>query len=101
LSEDELEAVLRELNGWSQQEGKLHRQFRFNSFEKALGFLSGLALIAERMKHHLEESNIYNRVTVDLTTEEVGGITNLDIELARKAEELAAHLNLSEKKFQT
>jgi 4a-hydroxytetrahydrobiopterin dehydratase len=95
LSSQELEAVLQELKGWSQTEGKLHRQFRFSCFEKALGFLSGLAVVAETMGHRPQESNIYDRVTVDLTTVEAGGITDLDVELARKADELASQLKSS------
>ncbi|AFY77805.1 pterin-4a-carbinolamine dehydratase [Pleurocapsa sp. PCC 7327] len=92
LSSQELEAVLQELRGWSQTEGKLHRQFRFSCFEKALGFMSGLALVAEAMGHRPQESNIYDRVMVDLTTSEAGGITDLDVEIARKADELASQL---------
>jgi 4a-hydroxytetrahydrobiopterin dehydratase len=95
LSPQELTAVLKELEGWSQQEGKLHRQFRFSCFERALGFLSGLAVVAEVMGHHPEESIIYDCVTIDLTTREAGGITNLDVELARKANELAGCLHSS------
>ncbi len=95
LSPQELAAVLQELEGWSQQEGKLHRQFRFSCFERALGFLSGLAVVAEAMGHHPEESFVYDCVTIDLATREAGGITNLDIELARKANELASSLHSS------
>ncbi|MBE9166599.1 4a-hydroxytetrahydrobiopterin dehydratase [Pleurocapsales cyanobacterium LEGE 06147] len=95
LSPQELTAVLEELRGWSQQEGKLHRQFRFSCFERALGFLSGLAVVAESMGHHPEESIVYDCVTIDLMTREAGGITNLDVELARKANELASTLHSS------
>jgi 4a-hydroxytetrahydrobiopterin dehydratase len=95
LSSQELEAVLQELRGWSQSEGKLHRQFQFSCFEKALGFLSGLEVVAQTMGHRPQESNIYDRVTVDLTTVEAGGITDLDVELARKADELASVLKSS------
>jgi 4a-hydroxytetrahydrobiopterin dehydratase len=94
LSSKELEEVLQELRGWSQTEGKLHRQFQFSSFERALGFMSGLALVAQTMGHSLQESSLYDCVTVDLTTAEAGGITNLDVELARKADELASCLKL-------
>lgn len=93
LSSQELARALQELGGWSEQEGKLHRQFDFSSFEKALGFMSGLAIAGEAMAHHPQESNLYNCVTVELTTEEAGGITKLDLELARRANELAANLS--------
>ena len=89
LSSDQLKAALEELSGWSHKEGKLHRQFQFNSFVEAFGFMSSLALVAEAMGHHPEWFNVYNRVTIDLTTHDADGITNLDLELARKANELA------------
>ncbi|MUG91865.1 4a-hydroxytetrahydrobiopterin dehydratase [Scytonema sp. UIC 10036] len=89
LSNTELKAALSKLNGWSIQSGKLHRQFEFQSFVEAFGFMSSLALVAESMGHHPEWYNVYNRVTIDLTTSDAGGITNKDLELARKANELA------------
>lgn len=89
LSSSELKVALRELSGWSIQNGKLHRLFEFKSFVEAFGFMSSLALIAESMGHHPEWHNIYNRVTIDLTTHESNGITTKDVELARKANEFA------------
>jgi 4a-hydroxytetrahydrobiopterin dehydratase len=92
LSSKELELALAQLKGWQLQEGKLHRRFCFSSFEKALGFMSGLALSAKKIEHHLEESELYNCVTVDLITLEIGGITDLDVQLAQKANGLASLL---------
>ena len=89
LSGYELDAALSELGGWTVQAGKLHRQFQFNSFIEAFGFMSSSALVAESMGHHPEWFNVYNRVTVDLTTHDAGGITQLDVKLARKMNELA------------
>lgn len=89
LSTAELNAALASLEGWSVVEGKLHRQFQFESFVGAFGFMSSLALVAEAMGHHPEWCNVYNRVTIDLTTHDAGGITNLDVELARQANALA------------
>lgn len=89
LSADELDRVLPSLDGWNVQNGKLHRQFQFKSFVEAFGFMSSLALVAEAMGHHPEWFNVYNRVTIDMTTHDAGGITNLDLEFARKANELA------------
>lgn len=91
LTEEELKKALRELSGWSIESGKLHRQFQFKSFVEAFGFMSSLALVAESMGHHPEWFNVYNRVTIDLTTHDAGGITNKDIELARKANELMSN----------
>lgn len=89
LSEAELKQALEELNGWSIEAGKLHRQYQFPSFVEAFGFMSSLALVAESMGHHPEWFNVYNRVTIDLTTHDAGGITAKDVELARKANQLA------------
>ncbi|WAL60563.1 4a-hydroxytetrahydrobiopterin dehydratase [Thermocoleostomius sinensis] len=89
LSANELDTALSELNGWDLQNGKLHRQFQFPSFVEAFGFMSSVALVAEAMGHHPEWFNVYNRVTVDLTTHDAGGITIKDVELARKMNELA------------
>jgi 4a-hydroxytetrahydrobiopterin dehydratase len=89
LSTDAVNAALSELAGWSIESGKLHRQFQFNSFVEAFGFMSSVALVAESMGHHPEWFNVYNRVTVDLTTHDAGGITDKDIALARRMNELA------------
>ncbi|MBD3884766.1 4a-hydroxytetrahydrobiopterin dehydratase [Phormidium tenue FACHB-886] len=89
LSSNELAAALTELAGWSLENDKLHRQFQFQSFVEAFGFMSSVALVAESMGHHPEWSNVYNRVTVDLTTHDAGGITRLDVDLAKKMNELA------------
>jgi 4a-hydroxytetrahydrobiopterin dehydratase len=89
LSSSELASTLTQLGGWSVKEDKLHREFKFKSFVEAFGFMSSVALVAESMGHHPEWFNVYNRVTIDLTTHDAGGITSKDIDLARKANELA------------
>ncbi len=89
LAPEELNAALSGLPGWSIQQDKLHRQFQFASFVEAFGFMSSVALVAEAMGHHPEWFNVYNRVIIDLTTHDAGGITNLDVDLARKANDLA------------
>jgi 4a-hydroxytetrahydrobiopterin dehydratase len=91
LSRQEIEAALGEtpLTGWSMVDGKLARDFRFDDFVAAFGFMTRSALVAERMNHHPEWFNVYNRVEVALTTHDVGGITTLDLELARAMTELA------------
>lgn len=86
LTPQEIERGLAELSGWSVQDGKLHKEFRFRDFVQAFGFMSGVALIAEAMNHHPEWSNVYNRVVIDLTTHDAGGITGLDLEFARRVE---------------
>lgn len=89
LSTNELNTALTQLTGWSVKDGKLHRQFQFGSFVEAFGFMSSVALVAEAMGHHPEWFNVYNRVTIDLTTHDSGGITTKDLELAKRANELA------------
>lgn len=89
LSPNQLDAALGQLEGWNIQNGKLHRQYQFPSFVEAFGFMSSLALVAESMDHHPEWFNVYNRVTIDLTTHDAGGITQKDVDLAKKANELA------------
>jgi 4a-hydroxytetrahydrobiopterin dehydratase len=88
LSESEIQSALRNLNGWTVVNGKLHREYKFADFIHAFGFMASAALVAESMGHHPEWSNVYNRVTVDLTTHDAGGITAKDMELAGKMDAL-------------
>ena len=80
------------LNGWSDVEGRdaITKAFKFKDFNEAWGFMARVALIAEKMDHHPEWSNVYNKIDVTLSTHSAGGLTALDIELARKMDELAA-----------
>ncbi len=88
LNGSEIEAHLEGVAGWSVEDGKLHKQFQFESFVEAFGFMTSLALIAEKMNHHPEWFNVYNRVTIDLMTHDVGGISDLDFQLAKEADKL-------------
>jgi 4a-hydroxytetrahydrobiopterin dehydratase len=90
LTPEQLDGLLAELGDWSLAEGKLHRAFGFADFVEAFGFMARAALVAERMNHHPEWSNVWNTVTVDLVTHSAGGITELDAELARALDELAS-----------
>ncbi len=89
LDERAVQAALESLSKWSLRDGKLHREFRFTDFVAAFGFMSRAALVAEKMDHHPEWSNVWNRVVVDLTTHDAGGLTALDIDLARRMDALA------------
>ena len=80
---------LEALPGWSLKRGKLHKAFTFKDFVEAWGFMSAVALVAEAMGHHPEWSNVWNRVTVDLSTHDAGGLTALDFDLAARMEALA------------
>lgn len=84
LSDDELEQALSSLKGWELINGKLHRSFTFESFSEAFGFISRIALQAEKMDHHPELFNVYDKVTIDLTTHDADGVSKLDVELAKK-----------------
>jgi 4a-hydroxytetrahydrobiopterin dehydratase len=84
LSAAEIEALATDLPGWSLKEGKLHREFRFADFSEAFGFMSRVALAAETLGHHPEWSNVWNRVSIDLTTHDTGGLSDLDRDLARR-----------------
>ena len=75
--------------GWEVVDGKLHREFSFADFVEAFGFMSRCALVAEKMDHHPEWSNVWNRVTVDLVSHDAGGITDRDVTLAARMNELA------------
>ena len=90
LSIPEIHARLEALEGWRLEQGKLHRDFRFRSFVEAFGFMSQAALVAEKMDHHPEWSNVYARVAVDLTTHDAGGVTELDFALAARMNEIAS-----------
>jgi 4a-hydroxytetrahydrobiopterin dehydratase len=89
LSDDEVRAELDTVPGWSLQDGKLHRVFRFADFVHAFGFMSSAALVAERMNHHPEWFNVYGTVRVDLTTHDCAGLSARDFKLAREMTKLA------------
>ena len=88
-SQAKIEEALVELQAWSLENDKLHREYRFRDFVQAFGFMAQAALLAERAAHHPEWFNVYNRVVVDLTTHEAQGISHKDLELAREMEQIA------------
>ncbi len=92
LTAAEIDQQLSGLPGWTLTAGKLHREYAFSGFVSAFGFMAQAALVAEAMNHHPEWFNVWNRVVVDLTTHDAGGITNNDVELARRMEAIAGKL---------
>ena len=78
-------------SGWAQEDARdaISKEFRFKTFNAAFGFMTRVALYAEKWNHHPEWSNVYNRVSVTLTTHDAGGVSALDVKLARKMDELA------------
>ena len=91
LGAAEITSRLSALPGWSIAGGKLHRELIFPDFAQAFAFMGEVARDAEALQHHPEWCNVYNRVVIDLTTHDAGGITSLDFDLARRAEEHARH----------
>ena len=89
LAGAEVTQRLAALPGWSVKAGKLHRELTFGDFTQAFAFMSDVAREADALDHHPEWFNVYNRVVIDLTTHDAGGITALDFDLARRAEEHA------------
>ncbi|MCP3958835.1 MAG: 4a-hydroxytetrahydrobiopterin dehydratase [bacterium] len=89
LPPEDVEQRISRLDDWSIRNGKLHKEYVFGNFVEAFGFMTKLALVAEGMGHHPEWFNVYNRVSIDLTTHDAGGLSRLDFELATKADALA------------
>ena len=79
---------LRKLSGWRVVNGNLHRVFEFKDFSEAFGFMTRVAIAAEKMDHHPDWSNAWNKVTVDLCTHSAGGLTKNDFELAGKMQQI-------------
>ena len=92
LNDTELAAALDSLPGWSLVNGKMHREYAFADFVHAFGFMATAAIAIEAMEHHPEWSNVWNRVTIDLTTHDLGGISPKDVLLANKLEAIAQKL---------
>ncbi len=88
LTPEQINALPTELPHWSLQNGKLQRELRFADFSEAFGFMARVALAAETLGHHPEWSNVWNRVSIALTTHDTGGLSSLDVELARRIDRL-------------
>lgn len=85
LTESERDAALAELSGWQLRDDGLaiSRQFKFRDFNEAFGFMTRVALLADKQDHHPEWSNVYNKVEITLTTHDAGGLSARDVKLAR------------------
>ena len=88
LSDKDISAEMPKLAGWRVVNGNLHRVFEFKDFSAAFGFMTRAAIAAEKMNHHPDWSNSWNKVTVDLCTHSAGGLTKNDFELATKMQEI-------------
>jgi 4a-hydroxytetrahydrobiopterin dehydratase len=94
LSADARKSALKELPGWAEMEGReaIARTFTFKNFNEAFGFMTRAALVAEKRDHHPEWRNVYKTVEVVLATHDAGGVTSLDIELAKAMNAIAGQL---------
>ena len=88
LTEIEIQERLVKLTGWERMGEAILREFVFKDFVSAFGFMASAALIAEKLNHHPEWSNVYNRVSVKLSTHEASGLSELDFDLAERLNRL-------------
>ena len=90
LTDAQIADHMKALPDWELGEDRIKRTFRFKDFVEAFGWMSSVALIAERMNHHPEWRNVWATVEVELSTHDAGGLTALDMELAAKMDALSA-----------
>ena len=95
MTSQQIEAGLKDLSGWALKDEKLHWELKFKNFVQAWGFMTQVAMLAEKADHHPEWSNVYSRVTIDLTTHEAGGISQRDFDLANKINEVLANMGIT------
>jgi len=89
LEGTELTTVVSNLSNWEISDGRLTKTFKFGSFAEAIGWMVAVALYADKLDHHPNWSNVYNRVSVELLTHDMGAITTWDIALAERMDELS------------
>lgn len=90
LSDTEIDEALADLEGWTYEDDKLQKTFEFADFRAAISFIVRISFYAEEMMHHPELENVYNTVSVALTTHDAGGkVTEMDVELASEIEDVA------------
>jgi 4a-hydroxytetrahydrobiopterin dehydratase len=91
LSGEPRKTALARLSGWTEVSGRdaIAKTFTFKNFSEAFGFMARAALVAEKMDHHPEWSNVYKTVNVTLSTHDAGGLTELDVKLAEAMDKIA------------
>ncbi len=96
LTENERHTMLVELSNWTLLPDReaIRRIYTFRNFNEAFGFMTRAALVAEKMNHHPEWSNVYKTVNVTLATHDADGLTELDLKLARSMDKIAASLGV-------
>ena len=88
LSETEIQEILKELSGWTVVNGKLHKEMEFSDFTQAWQFMTTAVVEIEKMNHHPEWFNVYNKLVIDLMTHDAGGITENDVNLAKHLDKI-------------
>lgn len=88
LADDVIAARLSEIPGWERRGDALRQEFEFDDFTSAFGFMASVACVAERLFHHPEWSNVWNKVSIEISNHSAGGITDLDFEFARRVNKL-------------
>ena len=88
LTDEEIQSIKIKFPKWDFSEASLIRNFRFSNFIEAFGFMTKIAIIADGMGHHPELTNSYSQLKIKLTTHDLGGISNLDLELAKKIDNM-------------
>ena len=83
LNTQEINSIQQELPQWKVQGIRIKREWQFSNFIEAFGFITKVAMLSETMNHHPEWSNIYSKVIIELTTHDLGGLTDRDIQLAK------------------
>lgn len=87
-SQQEIDSAFPELKGWALKDKTLSKEITFKTFTQAFGFMTQVALEAEKMDHHPDWKNIYNKVSINLSTHDAGGLTELDFKLAKKIDKI-------------
>ncbi len=90
LDANEVQNCLASLPSWCLKQGKLHKEFQFSDFKIAFSFMTEISEFAERIQHHPEWCNIYSKVSVDLFTHDVGGLSKHDITMAKEMDQSAS-----------
>lgn len=83
----DVDRLLGDLDGWSREGDQIMREFKFRDFVEAVGFMAQVGVLAERANHHPELRNVYNTVTIALSSHDAGGITQRDLDLAKEVNE--------------
>lgn len=90
LNAADIDNAMASLQNWKRVDQMIHRDFKFKNFIEAFGFMSQVALIAESINHHPNWSNVYNKVSIELTTHDVGGLSEKDFILAQKIDTITS-----------